>query len=351
MMEKANFSDYLNMNKGIKRDSPMPEIKVAFLSNFTINGLPEILKVKSHQESILIDYYNAPYNQYIQEILNPASGLYKKEPDLIFLLLDVEPFLGEFFFFPYRYSVEQRKDFVNEKMKDIENLLTILQEHTKAKIVINDFLVPAYSSRGILESKQEYGLTESIHKINEQLRNICRNNNRLFTFPLNSFCAHQRSNPLAEPKIIYLTDMKISSDGLIDLASEYMSHIYPLASKSKKCLVLDLDNTLWGGVVGEDGLEALKLGPDKEGRPFLDFQKLLLDLFERGIILAINSKNNYEDAMEVIRNHRYMLLKEDHFACIKINWQDKATNMKEIAKELEIGLDSLVFLDDDSTNR
>ncbi|MDO8510932.1 MAG: HAD-IIIC family phosphatase [Nanoarchaeota archaeon] len=339
------------MNKGIKRDSPMPEIKVAFLSNFTINGLPEILKVKSHQESIWIDYYNAPYNQYIQEILNPASGLYKKEPDLIFLLLDVEPFLGEFFFFPYRYSIEQRKDLVKEKIKEIEDFLTILQERSKAKIVINEFLVPAYSSRGILESKQEYGLTESIHKINEQLRDICKNNGRLFTFPLNSFCSHQKSNPLSEPKIYYLTDMKFSTDGLIDLASEYLSYIYPLASKSKKCLVLDLDNTLWGGVVGEDGPEGLKLGPDKEGRPFLDFQKLLLDLFERGIILAINSKNNYEDAMEVIRNHKYMLLREDHFACIKINWQDKATNMKEIAKELEIGLDSLVFLDDDSTNQ
>ena len=349
MMEKTSFSDYLNRNKVIKRDSSMPEIKVALLSNFTINGLAEVLKVKSYQESIWIESYNAPYNQYVQEILNLSSELYQKDPDIIFLLLDVEPFLEEFFYFPYRYSFEQRKNFVNQKIKEIESLLTILQERSKARIVIHEFLVPAYSSRGIIESKQEWGLTESIHKINQQLRDVCKRNDRLFTFPLNSFCSYN-SNSLAEPKIFYLTDMRISSDGLIGLASEYLSFIYPLASKSKKCLVLDLDNTLWGGVVGEDGLEGLKLGPDKEGRPFLDFQKLILALFERGIILAINSKNNYEDAMEVIRNHPFMLLREDHFACIKINWQDKATNLKQIAAELDIGLDSLVFLDDDETN-
>ncbi len=329
----------------------MPLIKTAFLSNFTILGLPEILKVKAHQEGIWVEPYNAPYNQYVQEILNQNSGLYQKSPDLIFLLLDSEPFLGEFFSFPYRYNLEQRKEIVQEKIKEIEHLLNTLQERTKAKIVINEFLVPHYSSRGIIESKQEYGLTESVHKINEYLREMCKKNDRLFTFPVNSFCSSQRLNPLSEPKIMYLTDMKLSSDGLIQLASEYLSFMYPLASKSKKCLVLDLDNTLWGGIVGEDGPDGIKLGPDKEGKPFLDFQRLILELFERGIILAINSKNNYEDAMEVIRNHKYMLLREDHFACIRINWQDKATNMKEIAKELNIGLESLVFLDDDHTNR
>ncbi len=348
---KIHFSDYLHKSKSLKKSNSMQELKIAFLSNFTITGLPEILKTKLHQEEIWVDYYNAPYNQYIQEIINNHSGLYKNSPDLIFLLLDVGKLLGDFFLFPYRYNLEQRKIFVKEKIEEIENFLTILQERSKAKIVINDFVVPAYSSRGIIESKQEWGLTESIYKINESLRNICINNNRLFTFPLNSFCSHHNPHPLAEPKIAYLTDMKISSDGLIGLASEYTSYVYPLTSKSKKCLVLDLDNTLWGGIISEDGLGGIKLGPDKEGKPFLDFQSLILELFERGVILAINSKNNYEDAIEVIRNHKYMLLREDHFACIKINWQDKANNIKEISKELDIGVDSIVFLDDDKTNR
>ena len=119
----------------------------------------------------------------------------------------------------------------------------------------------------------------------------------------------------------------------------------------KKCIVLDLDNTLWGGVVGEDGINGIKLDTETPGNGFLAFQQALLDLLEQGIILAINSKNNYEDAIGVIKEHPNMILKEKHFVAMRINWQDKVENMRELAKELNIGLDSMVFLDDDPLNR
>lgn len=119
----------------------------------------------------------------------------------------------------------------------------------------------------------------------------------------------------------------------------------------KKCLVLDLDNTLWGGVLGEDGPDGIKLGFDPEGASFVAFQQAILDLYNRGVILAINSKNNYEDAMNVIRTHPNMVLKENNFAATRINWNDKVSNMLGIAEELNIGLDSFVFLDDDPVNR
>jgi len=98
-------------------------------------------------------------------------------------------------------------------------------------------------------------------------------------------------------------------------------------------------------------LGGIKLGPEKKGKPFLDFQKGLLELFNRGVILAINSKNNLNDVLEVFRNHEHMILKESNFACMKINWEDKVTNMKNIASELNIGLNSLVFIDNDPANR
>ena len=119
----------------------------------------------------------------------------------------------------------------------------------------------------------------------------------------------------------------------------------------KKSLVLDLDNTLWGGVLGEDGPDGIALGFDAKGASFLAFQQAILDLYNRGVILAINSKNTYEDAMRVIRSHPNMVLKENNFAAIRINWNDKAANMREIAAELNIGLDSFLFLDDDPVNR
>lgn len=119
----------------------------------------------------------------------------------------------------------------------------------------------------------------------------------------------------------------------------------------KKCIVLDLDNTLWGGIVGEDGPGGIKLGPTPPGSYFLAFQQALLDLHNQGVLLAVNSKNNFNDALEVIRTHPNMILKEHHFGAMRINWDDKVKNLCDLAKELNIGLDSMVFLDDDRTNR
>jgi FkbH-like protein len=119
----------------------------------------------------------------------------------------------------------------------------------------------------------------------------------------------------------------------------------------KKCIVLDLDNTLWGGVIGEEGFDGIALSLTPPGASFIAFQQALRDLYDRGIILAINSSNNPEDALNVIRTHPNMILKEQHFAALRINWQDKVQNMRELAKELNIGLDSMVFLDDSPVNR
>lgn len=120
---------------------------------------------------------------------------------------------------------------------------------------------------------------------------------------------------------------------------------------SKKSIILDLDGTLWGGVVGEDGPRGIQLSVTPPGSYYLAFQQGLLDLYNRGIILAINSSNNYEDAMEAIRTNPNMLLKEANFAATRINWSDKTLNIREIAAELKIGLDSMVFLDDNPINR
>lgn len=119
----------------------------------------------------------------------------------------------------------------------------------------------------------------------------------------------------------------------------------------KKCLVLDLDNTLWGGVVGEDGIDNLRLSLTPPGNGFLAFQQAILDQYNRGVMLAINSRNNPEDALLVLRTHPNMILKEQHFSAMRINWNDKAQNLQELSQELNIGLDAMVFLDDDPANR
>ena len=124
-----------------------------------------------------------------------------------------------------------------------------------------------------------------------------------------------------------------------------------IALKRKKCLVLDLDNTLWGGVLGEDGIEGIKLGGDYPGKAFHYWQEALLELSKSGVILTVCSKNNEADVLEAWEKNPFMVLKKDNFATWRINWTDKATNIKELAEELNIGLDSFVFVDDNPTER
>ena len=124
-----------------------------------------------------------------------------------------------------------------------------------------------------------------------------------------------------------------------------------LALQRKKCLILDLDNTLWGGVLGEDGIDGIKLGGDYPGKAFSYWQRSLLQLAQNGVILAVCSKNNESDVEEAWQHNPFMTLKREHFSALRINWQDKATNIREIASELNIGLDSMVFVDDNPTER
>jgi len=137
-----------------------------------------------------------------------------------------------------------------------------------------------------------------------------------------------------------------SREALMLIAKEYMKFARASLGRNRKCLVIDCDNTLWGGIIGEDGIDGIKLGRTYPGSAYLEFQQSILDLYNRGVILAISSKNNKDDILEVLNNHPDMALNEEHFAIIKADWNDKVSNIKEIAEDLNIGLDSMVFVDD-----
>ena len=143
------------------------------------------------------------------------------------------------------------------------------------------------------------------------------------------------------------------SDELIPLYADHVSRIVAaIRGKSGKALVLDLDNTVWGGVIGDDGLEGIKIAQgDATGEAYLAVQRMALDLRQRGIVLAVSSKNTDEIAREPFEKHPEMLLKLDHIAVFQANWKDKATNIQGIADELSLGLDSIVFLDDNPVER
>jgi len=349
-LEKS-LSEYISLSKNIDDLKFDKKLKVAILSSFTLNGLSEILHVKSSELGIRYQSYLGGYNQYNQELLDSQSEYYKFSPDVTFLILDIRNFLGENFHFPYNISDNERKLLVNEKINQIENIIETFEKNLNSKLIITNFNIPYYSPNGIIETKHNFGFHEMIEEINKSLRNFSKNHNSVYVYDFNNFVSKYGEQNIFDYRQFHVGDIQIGLNFIPYFGYELMSYIKPITGTNKKCIVLDLDNTLWGGIVGEDGFDGIELGHTSNGKAFVDFQKELLALWNQGIILAINSKNNFEDAMKVINDHPNMILREKNFASIQINWDDKAENLKQIANEINIGLNSIVFFDDDKLNQ
>jgi len=349
-MEKS-LSEYISMSKNLKISNNDKNVKVAILASFTLTGLDECLKVKCAESSITYKSYVGPYNQYNQELFNQSSDFYKFEPDLTFLIIDIRSFFGKNFHLPYNISPDERKSFVKNKINELENLIQQFNNNSNSKLIITNFNIPSYSPNGIIETKNEFSFHEMIEEINKFLRDISKKNNSVYVYDFNNFISKFGEQNIFDYRQFHLGDIQIALNFIPYLANDLMGYVKPFCSKNKKCIVLDLDNTLWGGIIGEDGFEGIELGHTSNGKAFIDFQKHLLSLWHQGIILAINSKNNYDDAMKVIREHPNMILDEKKFASIQINWNDKAQNLKQIADEINIGTNSMVFFDDDKINQ
>tara|TARA_Y100001936_G_scaffold34250_3_gene32310 strand:- start:1636 stop:3384 length:1749 start_codon:yes stop_codon:yes gene_type:complete len=349
-MEK-NLSEYISLSKNIDELKFDKKIKVGILSSFTLNGLDETLHVKTSELGIRYQSYISGYNQYNQQILDPESDLYNFSPDITFLILDTRNFFGDSFYFSYNMSETERKSLFEEKFSQLKNLIENFQTNSNSKLIVANFNIPHYSPNGIIETKSEFGFHEMIEEINKKLREISKNSNSIYIYNFNNFISKFGEKNVFDYRQFHLGDIQITYNLIPFLADELMGYIKPIHGKNKKCIVLDLDNTLWGGVVGEDGFDGIELGHTANGKAFVEFQKELLSLWHQGIILAINSKNNFDDAMKVIREHPDMILKENNFASMQINWNDKAENMKAISNELNIGLSSMVFFDDDKINQ
>ena len=352
-MNEFKLSHYIVTARSLdtKFANSTKKIKIALLGSFTLNGLETTLRVKCATNKIACQTYVAGYNQYHQETLDPESELYKFSPDISFLILDIRSILGNLFYSPYSVSASARREFVQKQAKEIIDIAKGFLEKSKSKLVITNFVIPTYSPFGIFETKAEYSLQDMVKDLNSLMVEESRKTPSLYVYDFNGFVTRYGENNIFDFRQFHYGDIKVALDYIPYLAEDLMGYVKPATGRNRKCIVLDLDNTLWGGIVGEDGFDGIKLGPKSPGSAYIEFQRHLLSLHRRGIILAINSKNNPDDALKVIREHPYMVLHEENFACVKINWNDKISNMRQIAAELNIGLDSMVFFDDDPVSR
>ncbi len=250
-----------------------------------------------------------------------------------------------FYQVPIKYEQEVLVDEINGYAQKFGYVLSQI-EATKTIVALTmEWLY------GIPFTDDDHRLRVAIDSYNNTLFELSEKHPNLKVIDFSEFTRRYSASELIDWKFYFISQMGLSAKLAKDFKAWYVRKMESISLKRKKCLVLDLDNTLWGGVLGEDGIEGIKIGGDYPGKAFLYFQEALLELGKGGVILAICSKNNEQDVLDAWEKNPFLVLKKEHYATYRINWKDKASNIKEMAEELNLGLDSFVFVDDNPTER
>lgn len=342
--ERPTVAAYLQAARQVSAfKEQLAPVRVALLASFTIDSIVPFLVVEAARLGFVAEVYVAPFNSVKQELLGADSGCIRHQPDVVFVanvLGDVCPALT------HDVLPGQIAPQIEALVVDVVTPLQEFRKRSAAAVVLHNFSRPETPALGIYEPMAANSQTEAINGVNAQLTKAIGGIAGGYILDLDRVCANVGYSNCYDDRMWYLGRSPFSVQAWQALAQEQATFIRALRGPQRKCLVLDLDNVLWGGIIGESGLANIKLGQTYPGSVFRDFQQAVLELRGRGVLLAINSKNNAADVEEVFRSHPDMLLKMEHFACTRINWQDKPQNMREIASELNIGLESLVFFDD-----
>ncbi len=330
----------------------MNNIKIAILSTYTADLLAESIVAQLANRNFTGKAYVSPYGQYQQVVLKQNSEFHEFEPDVTLLVLDGEDLFADVWGAPLDFSAETCQDRVREELANLTLLIeTLVAQQPKCSVLVTSIFVPPLNALGLLEGRIQGSLKPLARLYNEGLQLLSRRFSQVVIVDVENVMTRIGYETWADDRLWYLAKMRLSSKGTDALAQFCAVHIAALKQGSRKCLVLDLDNTLWGGIVGEDGLAGLRLGRDGIGAAFRDFQKDIHTLKQRGIVLAVSSKNNQSDVEEVFRAHPDMVLRWEDFAAVRIDWRDKPIHLRELSEELSLGLDSFVFIDDNPVER
>jgi FkbH-like protein len=322
--------------------------RVAVLASFTIEPFLPVLRIEAARAGLWLETYLAPYGQYLRELLDAGSGLYRFKPQVTFLAVDGDVLWNQ------RWAENppiRSEPVVGELLTPLFSGLEVFERAGSGIVVVNDFVLPRRSTEGVHAFRSKATFAHTIAHANKHLRLRLATRPNTFLFPMADVVAQVGRNQAFNWRTHYRGHVTWSDALMSAVAERYVGFALASIGKATKCIVLDLDNTLWGGVLGEDGPAGIALGPHWPGSEFLDFQRELLDLQRQGILLAVCSKNNEAEALAVLRDHPHLLIRPDCLAAHRINWEDKASNIRALARELDIGLDHMLLIDDSPHER
>ncbi len=314
-------------------------IRLALLGSCTLTHLIAGIRVGALRRGIWVEVYEGPYGMYRQELQDPSSGLHAFKPDVLLLSLDAHHLVAT-----EGASVEHALGVISDCWK--------LAKQTLGCTIIQQTILPVFSP---LLGNNEHRYLQSplalVTKLNESLRTLA-DQHGTHLLAVDTVAARDGIKEWHDEGLWHRSKQEIHLRVLNVYGDEVGRLLAAIRGRSYKCLVLDLDNTLWGGVIGDDGLAGIAIGQGSVvGEAHLAFQRYALDLSRRGVLLAVCSKNDEVNALEVFDKHPEMLLRRHHISCFVANWEDKASNLRQIARRLNIGTDSLVFADDNPFER
>lgn len=323
------------------------ETRLAVLGTCATQFLSGCIAGYAHLKGMNLKVFDADYNQIDAQLIDEGSETYTFKPDMILIYPATEKLYEDFL----DLSKDKRADFAEDTMARLIRYWDLAARFSKAKILQMNFTEIRDAAFGNYGAAVEDSFTFQIRKLNYLLEDEIRKRKGVFPVDILSVQISTGTESYYDPVLYYNAKVNVALNSWGYVAKEIYDVICALSGHIKKCVVLDLDNTLWGGVIGDDGLAGIEIGELGRGHVFTDLQLYFRQLKDRGILLAVCSKNDEATAREPFEKHEEMVLRLSDFAMFVANWEDKASNIRHIQQTLNIGLDSIVFIDDNPFER
>jgi len=323
-------------------------LKTYVVRSVTLEPILPVLSVEAGLANYVLDLQMGGYGSYVDELLNPASALAQFQPELIFIILDWEELAGRLEeLCADGIGAEVEKE-IEESAARMEQLLRNYRASSSARILLQGLVVPDSTSLGdVGDANLPHSLTNAVQQLNRRLSAVCGTISDCVFFDVDRIAARYGRARWQDARMFLASRLPVAAEWFTDYSRGLVRCFSTLFRASRKVLCTDLDNTLWGGILGEDGPEGIATGSAFPGNCYLEYQRYLQRLSARGILLAIASKNNEADVREAFNIRTADLaLTLDNFVAYRINWNEKSDSIREIARELSVGLDSIVFVDD-----
>ena len=341
----------LRKKKSIKKEllnkRNLEEKNIAILGGSTTSEIKNILELFLLDSGIKPNFYESEYNKYYEDAVFGGVELERFNPDLIYIHttninINKFPELED--------TTEEVSDLIKKEIEKYKSIWSSLSKYN-CPIIQNNFDYTTNRGLGNLDCYDIHGKTYFINQLNNKFSQEAREISQLYINDINYLSSYIGLKEWFDKSLWYSAKYALSMNSIPELAFNISKIINSIFGKSKKCLILDLDNTCWGGVIGDDGLNGIDIGLETAvSESFSFFQKYVKELKQRGVILAVCSKNDFQNAKEGFE-HPDSILKFDDFSSFKSNWTAKHYNILDIAQEINIGTDSLVFIDDNPVER